>query len=127
MFLTCYLTASCDSDHPVPDARESVLTPPADAVSEHASPDHPGGQMFHSTRSKAAWGAALAAVLLTAGCGGSDASDDAAYDPDAPVTINVGLFGTFGFKEAGLYDEYMKLHPNVTIEETSVEQAADFY
>ena len=83
--------------------------------------------MFHSTRGKAAWGAALAAVLLTAGCGGSDASDDAAYDPDAPVTINVGLFGTFGFKEAGLYDEYMKLHPNVTIEETSVEQAADYY
>jgi cellobiose transport system substrate-binding protein len=84
--------------------------------------------MFHSTRGTAAWGAALAAVLLTAGCGGSDASDDAAaYDPDAPVTIDVGLFGTFGFEEAGLYDEYMELHPNVTIKETSVEQSADYY
>jgi cellobiose transport system substrate-binding protein len=84
--------------------------------------------MFVSTRGKAAWGAALAAVLLTAGCGGSDASGDtAAFDPDAPVTIDVGLFGTFGFQEAGLYDEYMKLHPNVTIKETSVEQSADYY
>jgi cellobiose transport system substrate-binding protein len=43
------------------------------------------------------------------------------------VTLNVGLFGTFGFKEAGLYDKYMKLHPNVTIVEHSVEQSADYY
>jgi len=45
----------------------------------------------------------------------------------APVTITIGLFGTFGFKEAGLYDEYMKLHPNVTIKEDDVEQSADYY
>ncbi|MGY5882528.1 extracellular solute-binding protein [Modestobacter lacusdianchii] len=85
--------------------------------------------MFHSTRSRAAWGAALAAVLLTAGCGGSDdASADAAdYDPDAPVTLTVGTFGTMDFDNAGLYEEYMRLHPNVTIEQNNVAQSAAYY
>jgi cellobiose transport system substrate-binding protein len=84
--------------------------------------------MFHSTRRKAACGAALAVALLAAGCGGSDSNDAAASDdPNAPVTLSVGLFGTFGFKEAGLYDQYMKLHPNVKIKEHSVEQSADYY
>jgi cellobiose transport system substrate-binding protein len=84
--------------------------------------------MFSSTRGKAAAGATLAMLLLTAGCGGSDDNADAASDdPNAPVTLNVGLYGTFGLKEAGLYDQYMKLHPNVTIKEHSVEQSADYY
>ena len=84
--------------------------------------------MLVRTRGKAALGAALAVALLTAGCGGgSDSSDQASDDPNAPVTLNVGLFGTFGFKEAGLYDQYMKLHPNVKIVEHSVEQSADYY
>ncbi|HLM07864.1 MAG TPA: ABC transporter substrate-binding protein, partial [Blastococcus sp.] len=43
------------------------------------------------------------------------------------MTLNVGLFGTFGFEEAGLYDEYMDEHPEITIKETSVEQSADYY
>jgi cellobiose transport system substrate-binding protein len=42
-------------------------------------------------------------------------------------TITIGLFGTFGYKEAGLYDAYMKLHPNITIKEDDVEQSADYY
>ncbi len=47
---------------------------------------------------------------------------------DGPkTTITVGLFGTFGYKEAGLYDAYMKLHPNITIKEDTVEQSADYY
>ncbi len=45
----------------------------------------------------------------------------------APETITIGLFGTFGFKEAGLYDAYMKLHPNITIKEDDVEQSSDYY
>jgi len=85
--------------------------------------------MFHSTRAKTAVGAALAVALLTAGCGGSDdsSSDAADYDPDAPVTLSVGLFGTFDFDNAGLYDEYMELHPNVTIEQNNVAQSAAYY
>ncbi|MDQ1485444.1 MAG: cellobiose transport system substrate-binding protein [Actinomycetota bacterium] len=45
----------------------------------------------------------------------------------APVTITIGDFGTFGYKEAGLYDAYMKLHPNVTIKEDTVQQSSDYY
>jgi cellobiose transport system substrate-binding protein len=86
--------------------------------------------MFHSMRGKATLGAALAAVLLTAGCGGSDDSSEdsaASYDPDAPVTLTVGTFGTMDFDNAGLYDEYMKLHPNVTIKENNIAQSANYY
>jgi cellobiose transport system substrate-binding protein len=45
----------------------------------------------------------------------------------AQVTLTVGLFGTFGFKEAGLYAQYEKLHPNITIKEDDVEQSGDYY
>jgi cellobiose transport system substrate-binding protein len=83
--------------------------------------------MSVSARGRAA-SAALAVLLMTAACGGSDASDeDTAYDPDAPVTLTLGLFGTFDFDNAGLYDEYMELHPNVTIEQNNVAQSAAYY
>ena len=83
--------------------------------------------MSVSARGKGA-AAALAVVLLTAACGGSDAdASDEPYDPDAPVTLTVGLFGTFDFDNAGLYDEYMELHPNVTIEQNAIAQSAPYY
>ncbi|RBY85930.1 extracellular solute-binding protein [Blastococcus sp. TF02A-26] len=72
-------------------------------------------------KSRAALGVGLAVALLATGCGGSDAEDD------GRITLNVGLFGTFGFEEAGLYDEYMELNPDIRIEETSVERSADYY
>lgn len=80
--------------------------------------------------------AAAVFALVLAGCGGDDdegSADDqsagstAAETSDEPVTLSVGLFGTFGYKEAGLYDEYMELHPNVTIEESSIEFEQDYY
>ncbi|MGY1751191.1 ABC transporter substrate-binding protein [Modestobacter sp. SYSU DS0511] len=85
--------------------------------------------MSRSTRGKAVFGAALAAALLTAGCGGSGGSSASAeeYDPDAPVTLTVGLFGTFDFDNAGLFEEYMDLHPNVTIKQNNVAQSAAYY
>jgi cellobiose transport system substrate-binding protein len=80
--------------------------------------------------------AAAAFALVAAGCGGDD--DDGGGSAqggetttgaagDEPVTVTLGLFGTFGYEEAGLYDEYMELHPNVTIEETSIEFEQDYY
>ncbi|HEX5469038.1 MAG TPA: extracellular solute-binding protein [Gaiellaceae bacterium] len=70
-------------------------------------------------------------VLAVLGCGGDGTSSGGPEDADAAanekVTLTVGLFGTFGYKEAGLYDEYMKLHPNVTIKETSIEFEQDYY
>ncbi|MCX5063857.1 MULTISPECIES: ABC transporter substrate-binding protein [unclassified Streptomyces] len=67
---------------------------------------------------------ALAGVLLAA-CGSGSSGSSA--DNNGKVTLTIDLFGTFGFKEAGLYKEYEKLHPNVTIKETSTEQENDYW
>jgi cellobiose transport system substrate-binding protein len=45
----------------------------------------------------------------------------------AATTLTVGLFGTFGYKENGLYAAYHKLCPNITIHEDDVEQSADYW
>ena len=88
-------------------------------------------------RAAAASMAALAAgALLLAGCssssgGGSSSSSTAASDgpcgTKAQTTLTVGLFGTFGFKENGLWDEYKKVCPNITVQEDVVEQSADYW
>ncbi|TDC66308.1 extracellular solute-binding protein [Streptomyces hainanensis] len=61
------------------------------------------------------------AVSLLAAC--SSDSDD---DSDGQITLRVGVFGQFGFEEAGLYDEYMELNPDITIEQDSVTELADY-
>ncbi|UGY91560.1 extracellular solute-binding protein [Streptomyces gobiensis] len=63
----------------------------------------------------------LAAALL-AGCA-SDSSDGT----DNKVTLSIGVFGVFGYKQAGLYDEYEKLNPHVKIKENSTERNEDYY
>ncbi len=81
--------------------------------------------------SLAAVGAVSALVL--AGCGGNSSSDDTAdagsgpCGTTEPTTVTVGLFGTFGFKEAGLWDAYKKVCPNITVKEDVVEQSADYW
>lgn len=66
--------------------------------------------------------AALGAGLLS-GCAGDGGSTAA----NGKTEVTVGLFGTFGFKEAGLYDEYERLHPDVVIKENVTAQNADYY
>ncbi|MFB7512216.1 extracellular solute-binding protein [Streptomyces sp. NPDC056144] len=82
------------------------------------------------TTARAARTARLTAVVLSgallAACGGT--SDDASSDGAAgEVTITVDLFGSFGYKEAGLYAEYEKAHPGVTIKQTDTEDEADYW
>jgi cellobiose transport system substrate-binding protein len=76
-------------------------------------------------------GAVVVAALGLAGAAGCSSSDKktttSSSDQNAKVTLSVGLFGTFGFKEAGLYDAYMKQHPNITIKEDTVEQSGDYW
>jgi cellobiose transport system substrate-binding protein len=76
---------------------------------------------------------AIGAFAL-AGCSGSSSSDADSAAADAgpcgtteDTTLTVGLFGTFGFKEAGLWDAYHDVCPNITIKEDVVEQSADYW
>lgn len=81
--------------------------------------------------------AAITALTLSAcSSSGSSSGDTSAQSPAASAnkcgtsentTLTVGLFGTFGFKENGLYDAYHKLCPNITIKENDVEQSADYW
>ncbi|MFE5026239.1 ABC transporter substrate-binding protein [Streptomyces sp. NPDC056656] len=75
--------------------------------------------------------AALGAGLL-AGCaedsdepGGSSSGNGA--DGRGKTTITIGDFGVFGYKQAGLFDEYEKLNPGVSIKETSIERLDQYY
>ncbi|GHH83067.1 sugar-binding protein [Streptomyces sulfonofaciens] len=75
--------------------------------------------------------AALTTGLL-AGCaedsdGGSSNASSGGGDSDGRITLTVGTFGVFGYKQAGLYDEYMKLHPNINIKENVTERNDVYY
>lgn len=86
-----------------------------------------------SSRTSRALAAALAAGLL-AGCALLDDGSTATAPNGAgtggdggPVTLTVGVFGVFGFEEAGLYDEYEKLYPDVTIKEKAAPNNEKYY
>ncbi|MFI9158697.1 ABC transporter substrate-binding protein [Kitasatospora aureofaciens] len=70
--------------------------------------------------------AALCA-LLVAGCGSAGSGSGGAAASDAKITLTVGDYGTFGYKQAGLFDAYMREHPGITIVEHTVEQETDYY
>jgi cellobiose transport system substrate-binding protein len=57
----------------------------------------------------------------------TDATSSGPCGTTKPTTVTMGLFGTFGFKENGLYDAYKKICPNITIKEDVVEQSADYW
>ncbi|MFE6163184.1 ABC transporter substrate-binding protein [Streptomyces sp. NPDC056486] len=67
---------------------------------------------------------ALATSLL-AGCSSDD--DSGSEGGDGKVTLNVGTFGVLGLKQAGLYDEYEKSHPNIKIKENVIERNDAYY
>ncbi|MGV9451194.1 ABC transporter substrate-binding protein [Streptomyces sp. NPDC003635] len=73
--------------------------------------------------------ASLGAGLL-AGCAddGDDGDDSSSSDGGGgKIKITLGLFGTAGFEESGLYKEYEKLHPNIDIQQTVVERNENYY
>ncbi|MFI7399110.1 ABC transporter substrate-binding protein [Streptomyces sp. NPDC049541] len=75
--------------------------------------------------------AAVAALTtgLLAGCSkDSDdgSSNDGGGNSKGKTTLTIGTFGVFGYKQAGLYDEYMKLHPDISIKE-NVTTRTDVY
>lgn len=76
-----------------------------------------------TTRLFALGAAATLATGLLAGCGGDDG--DGGGD-DGEVEISIGVFGQFGFEEAGLYEEYEELNPGVTITQDSITENGDY-
>ena len=74
--------------------------------------------------------AAVAALTtgVLAGCAGDsdDGEPSGSGDNGGKTTLTVGTFGVFGYKQAGLYDEYMKLHPDISIKE-NVTTRTDVY
>ncbi|MCX5333874.1 extracellular solute-binding protein [Streptomyces sp. NBC_00140] len=73
--------------------------------------------------------ASLGAGLL-AGCADDGKDDDGGSSSEGgggKTKITLGLFGTAGFEESGLYKEYEKLHPNVDIQQTVVERNENYY
>ncbi|MEU2726462.1 ABC transporter substrate-binding protein [Streptomyces griseoviridis] len=77
--------------------------------------------------------AAVAALTtgLLAGCAsdsddGSSNSNDSGGNAKGKTTLTIGTFGVFGYKQAGLYDDYMKQHPDITIKE-NVTTRTDVY
>ncbi|MET8545881.1 ABC transporter substrate-binding protein [Kitasatospora sp. NPDC004799] len=75
-------------------------------------------------RTAALVSATVAGALLATGCSSAGSGSD---DPNAKITLSVGDFGTFGYKEAGLFDEYTKAHPNITIKENTTTQEGDYW
>ncbi|TXS40551.1 extracellular solute-binding protein [Streptomyces sp. uw30] len=90
--------------------------------------------MRTSTRGSRRLMALVAAAALTTGllAGCAEDSDDGSSNEGGgnggggKTTLTIGTFGTFGYKQAGLYDEYMKQNPDITIKE-NVTTRTDVY
>jgi cellobiose transport system substrate-binding protein len=71
---------------------------------------------------------ATSSLLLLTACGGSSGgSGDSGPAPGEPVEISVALFGTMGYDEAGLFDEYERLNPGVTIRYESTQGETNYW
>ncbi|MEU5607511.1 extracellular solute-binding protein [Streptomyces sparsogenes] len=75
----------------------------------------------------AALGAGLLAGCADDGDDSKDSSGGGGGGGKGKTTITIGTFGVFGYKQAGLYAEYMKLHPDINIEESSIERNENYY
>ncbi|HYH28974.1 MAG TPA: extracellular solute-binding protein [Pseudonocardia sp.] len=71
--------------------------------------------------------AATSSLLLLTACGGSSGSGDAGPAPGEPVEISIALFGTFGYDEVGLFEEYERLNPAVTIRYESTQGETNYW
>ncbi|MFG2332194.1 ABC transporter substrate-binding protein [Streptomyces sp. NPDC048604] len=69
--------------------------------------------------------AALGATLL-GGCA-PDHDGAGGTGGSGVTTLTVGVFGAFGYQEAGLYDAYTRLHPNVVIRQTSIARNENYH
>ncbi|EDY44832.1 ABC transporter substrate-binding protein [Streptomyces sp. SPB074] len=69
--------------------------------------------------------ALTACALVLTGCSDDSGSSDKASD--GSITLTVADYGQFGYKEAKLFAEYHKLHPDITVKEDTTANEADYY
>ncbi|MEV3928350.1 MULTISPECIES: ABC transporter substrate-binding protein [unclassified Streptomyces] len=67
-----------------------------------------------------------ASALLLTGCSDSGSDSDEA-DANGNITLTVADFGQFGYKEAGLFEKYHELHPNITVKENVTAEEKVYY
>lgn len=67
-----------------------------------------------------------AAALMLTGCSDSGSDSDEA-DANGNITLTVADFGQFGYKEAGLFEKYHELHPNITVKENVTADEKVYY
>ncbi|MFD3516189.1 ABC transporter substrate-binding protein [Streptomyces sp. NPDC058657] len=93
-------------------------------------------QLFTSRRTSIALSTAVALLggALLSGCasddpgpGSSAGTGSSAAGQKGKTVLRIGVFGAFGMKEAGLFDQYMKENPDVTIEQNSIERNENYY
>ncbi|WP_432506918.1 ABC transporter substrate-binding protein [Kineococcus arenarius] len=75
----------------------------------------------------AAAAAAVSGALLLTSCSTTDAGSADAAAADGTTNLTVSLFGTFGFEEAGLFDEYEQLNPGVSIQYESTQGENNYW
>ncbi|GAA0300121.1 ABC transporter substrate-binding protein [Kineococcus aurantiacus] len=82
-----------------------------------------------TTRSKALAAAAttLVGALLITSCSTASSGASDASASDGKTNLTVSLFGTFGYEEAGLFDEYEKQNPDVTIQYESTQGENNYW
>ncbi|MFI1971769.1 sugar-binding protein [Streptomyces cinnamoneus] len=68
----------------------------------------------------------LAASLL-GGCAQDGGNGRGGPGGGGRTTVSIGTFGVFGYKQAGLYEEYERLHPDVVIKESVIERNDVYY
>ncbi|WP_432574431.1 ABC transporter substrate-binding protein [Kineococcus sp. SYSU DK005] len=84
--------------------------------------------MSHVRKTTLALAAAtVSGALLLSSCSTTDAGSADAAPADGKTQLSVSLFGTFGLDEAGLFDEYQKLNPNVTIKYESTQGENNYW
>ncbi|MEU7406463.1 extracellular solute-binding protein [Streptomyces sp. NPDC044948] len=68
-----------------------------------------------------------ASALLLTGCSSDSDGDSDASDSDGKITLKVADYGQFGYKEAGLFEKYQQLHPNIEVKEETTANEQDYY
>ncbi|MFF2654079.1 extracellular solute-binding protein [Streptomyces sp. NPDC058045] len=86
-----------------------------------------GGGPLRRPAVLAAASALTASALLLTGCSTSDGGGSDAAGADGKITLTVADYGQFGYKEAGLFAEYHRLHPDITVRENTTANEQDYY